>query len=194
MQTTRISFAALILAPLLLALSTFLWNRGEYGVAGGTLLGLSTVFWIGCFAVLFGLLRRKFPIYSSLGFIIAVYGCLGGANFGIAGVFSETFGISHREFLQGAAGHPMGFNLLLFWPGPLFPLSLLVLGIQLARKRVIPGWVAAMVCLGALAFPVSRIPRIEWIAHTADVLLAIPLFYLGCRGMFSNDFNRNLPV
>jgi hypothetical protein len=190
----RASFSSLILAPLLLGISTFFWTHGEYGVAGGTVLAFSTVLWIGAFALLFGLLRREMPAYASLGFILAVYGCLGGANFGMVGVFSETFGISHREYLQGAAAHALGFNLLLFWPGPLFPLSLFVLGIQLGRKKVIPGWAAAMVCLGALAFPVSRIPRIDWIAHTADVLLAIPLCYLGWRGMFSSDFRRTLAV
>jgi len=194
MPTTRTSFAALILAPLLLGISTFFWTHGEYGVAGGTILAFSTVFWIGCFAVLFGLVRRDSPRYASFGFILAVYGCIGGANFGMVGVFSEAFGISHRAYLDGAAAHAVWFNLLLFWPGPLFPLSLFVLGIQLARKRVIPGWAAAMICLGALAFPVSRIPRIEWIAHTADLLLAIPLYYLGWRGMFSTDFNRTLRV
>ena len=190
----KLSFAALILAPLLLGISTFFWTHGEYGVAGGTMLALSTVFWIGCFAVLFGLLGRELPVYASAGFIIAVYGCIGGANFGMVGVFSEAFGISHRAYLDGAAAHSLWFGLLLFWPGPLFPLSLFVLGIQLARKRVIPGWAAALIGLGALAFPVSRIPRIEWVAHTADLLLAIPFCYLGCRGMFSTDFNRTLRV
>lgn len=192
MQPLRISFAALILAPLLLGLSTFFWTHGEYGVTGGTVLAFSTVFWIGCFAVLFGLLRQSMPVYATVGFLVAVYGCVGGANFGLVGVFSEAFDISHQVYLQKAGEHSLGFNLLLFWPGPLFPLSLLVLGIQLARKRIIPGWAAAMVCLGALAFPASRIPRIEWIAHTADLLLAIPFCYLGWQGMFSGEVSRTL--
>ena len=107
MPTMKLSFAALILAPLLLGISTFFWTHGEYGVVGGTVLALSTVFWIGCFAVLFGMLRRQLPAYASFGFIVAVYGCIGGANFGIAGVFSEAFGISHRAYLDGAAAHSL---------------------------------------------------------------------------------------
>jgi hypothetical protein len=51
-----------------------------------------------------------------------------------------------------------------------------------------------LVRLGAVAFPVSRIPRIEWIAHTADGLLAIPFFYLGWKGFFFGVFDRTLRV
>src|SRR5262249_13332099 len=131
-------------------------------------------------------------VYSSIGFVVAVYGCVGGANFGLVGAFSEAFGISHEAFLQTAKDHALGFNLLLFWPGPLFPLSLLVLGVQLARKRIVPGWVGAFIFLGAIAFPISRIPRIEGIAHTADILLAIPFCYVGARGLVSGNFDRTL--
>ena len=191
---TRLPFLGLVLAPLLLGVSTFFWTHGEYGVAGGTVLVFATVFWIVGLAGLFELLRRKLPVYSTIGFVVAVYGCVGGANFGLVGVFSEAFSISHQTYLQTASEHALGFDLLLFWPGPLFPLSLLVLGIQLARKRVIPGWVAAMICLGAVTFPASRIPRIEWIAHTADGLLAIPFCYLGLKGFFFGVFDRTLRV
>jgi hypothetical protein len=36
-----------------------------------------------------------------------------------------------------------------------------------------------LLCIAAIAFPVSRIPRIDLLAHLADVLLLVPLAYTG---------------
>jgi hypothetical protein len=180
-----ISSLSLVIAPLLFGASTFFWTNGEYGVTGGTVLALATVFWIMAFVTLFDKLKPEMPLYSSIGLVIAIYGSISGNNFGMVGVFSEAFDISHDTYLNKASEYPLGFNLLLFWAGPLFPLSLFVLGINLMRKKVVPGWVGIMICLGAIAFPLSRIPRIEMIAHAADLLIAIPLISIGLK-----DINR----
>src|ERR1700753_2111612 len=100
METLRSSYIALFLAPLSMWVSTFFWAHGEYGVIGGTVLVFSTIFWIVCFGLFFGLLRHELPMYSLLGFVIDVYGCVGGANFGLVGVFEEAFGIPHAGYLQ----------------------------------------------------------------------------------------------
>ena len=71
--------------------------------------------------------------------------------------------------------------LFLFIPGSIFPLSLLVHGLMLARGRVVPTWVGLMLALGAAGFPISRFPRIELLAHAADLLLLIPLVWIGLR-------------
>ena len=47
------------------------------------------------------------------------------------------------------------------------------------RVRPVPRWVGALLCLSAIAFPASRIPRIDVVAHAADVLLLVPLVYVG---------------
>jgi hypothetical protein len=168
-----------IIAPILSAVSTFYWQNGEYGVMGGTILTLAMIFWVLAFVALFGLLQNRLPWYSSIGLILAIYGCIGGICFGLVGVFSEAFQIDHETYLATIAQYALGFNLLLFWPGPLFPLSLLVLGVVLFNKKALPLWVSILLVLGAIAFPLSRIPRIEMIAHVSDVLLAIPLFFVG---------------
>jgi hypothetical protein len=182
---------SLIIAPLLLGTSTFFWKSGDYGITGGTILVISMIFWIPAFTALFKLLRYQMPHYTSIGFLIAIFGCISGANFGMVGVFSEAFGISHQTYLAEAARHSFAFNLLLFWSGPLFPLSLLVLGINLIIKKTLPVWTGLLICLGAIAFPLSRIPRIESLAHIADFLLAIPLvftgiYYLSCHSSQSS--------
>lgn len=187
MLTNKISGVSMLLAAFLFMLSTFYWSDGEYGIIGGMLLCLSMIFWIMVFIFWFEKLKSQLPLYSSLGLLIAIYGCISGVCFAFMGVVSEAFAISHDNFLAVAADHSMAFNLLLFWPGPLFPLSILVLGIQLWRKKIIPGWLAVSLILGGITFPISRIPRIELVAHFADVLLSIPLLYTGLGLIFEVD-------
>jgi len=173
----------LVLGPVFLAASTFFWNQGQYGITGGTLLVVSMCFWIPAFAGLFRLLEPESPGYRVAGYLCAVAGCISGASFGMVGVLTATFHVSHGAFLAGAAAHGLAYNILLFWSGPLFPLSLLTLGLVLGIKRKIAWPVAGLICLGAVAFPLSRIPRIVLLAHLADLLLVIPLVWTGCRNL-----------
>ena len=174
---------SLILAPALFATSTFFWirtsGRVEFGVNGGTLIAIATVFWIPAFIGLFALVKERMPRYATWGLLVAIYGCLGGAAFGLEGLFAEAFTIPHDMRREAWARFPTPFNLTFFWPGPLFPLSLLILGAMLVRTRSIPLWAGLLLCVAAIAFPVSRIPRIELLAHLADVLLLVPLAHTG---------------
>src|SRR5689334_20691478 len=177
---------SLIAAPLVFAASTFFWKEGQYGVTGGTLINLSQVPWIIAFIVLFDKLKMEMPRYATVGLIIAIYGCLSGANFGFVGVYGEAFQIPHKTYLDTFLHYPLSANLLLFWPGPLFPLSLLVLAIVLIRWKKVDLWLGILLCLGAIAFPLSRIPRMESIAHGVDILLAIPLVIIGYKELVTS--------
>ncbi|GAB4037212.1 hypothetical protein [Spirosoma gilvum] len=175
----RVWGISMILAPLLFLVSTFYWQDGEYTIIGGTLLVVATVFWIPALTGLFAKLKHTMPTYASWGALIAQFGAISGNNFGMRGIYAQVFGISKETLLREAAIHSVSFNITMFMAGPLFPLSLLVLGIQLTRKRLVPVWVGLLLCAGAIAFPVSRISRIDVIAHVADLLLFIPIAYLG---------------
>ncbi len=170
---------SLMVAPLLFALSTFFWQNGEYGTVGGSIMVLSTVFWIPAFTGLFTLLKAKMPYYAAFGWMVAIYGCVGGSNFGFEGLYNAVYGISNERSLQTYSLYPWSFNLTLFWPGPLFPLSLLVLGINLVRCKSVQWWVGVLMGAAAVIFPLSRIPRIALMAHLADAVLMIPLVYIG---------------
>lgn len=174
---------SLILAPALFAASTFLWIRSngrvEYGAIGGTIVTLATVFWIPGFIGLFDLLKEKMPRYATWGLLVAIYGCIGGAAFGLEGLFAEALNIPHEARKEAWTRYPTAFNLTFFWPGPLFPLSLLVLGAALIRTKSVPGWSGILICVAAIAFPISRIPRIDLVAHAADILMLVPLVYIG---------------
>ena len=170
---------SLILAPLLQAVSTFFWTDGEYGVTGGTILIFSMIFWIPALLFLFSLVAFKKPTYSAWGFLIAVYGFVSGVNFGFLGVLTEVFSIPHEKYLQDLSKYPVSSNLLLFQAGPLAPLSLGVLGMVMFFTKVVDWKIAMLITLGGILFPLSRISRVELIAHIADTVQLIPMTVLG---------------
>jgi len=183
---------SLIAAPFLMVISTFFWEGGDFGVNGGTLGFISSLFWIPAFMGLFSLLRDKMPYYATLGLLIAIYGCMGGRNFSFEGFYAAAMNISHETSVQAYAAYPLQTNILLWWPGPLFPLSLLVLGINLTRSKLVPLWAGILLSVGAIAFPLSRIPRIDLIAHGVDILLFIPAAYLGWNFLNNKHYSARM--
>ena len=184
----------LIAAPFLSATGTFFWENGDFGVNGGTIGVISSLFWIPVFIGLFSLLRDKMPYYATIGLLIAIYGCIGGINFSSEGFYAAVLNISHEMSVQAFADHPWQTNLMLWWPGPLFPLSLLVLGINLTRSKSVSLWAGILLSLGAVAFPLSRIPRIDLIAHVVDILLFIPAAYLGWNFLNNKDIRYSFDM
>ncbi|HVS94367.1 MAG TPA: hypothetical protein VHE59_20155 [Mucilaginibacter sp.] len=183
-MTTRLYSASLILAPLCFAVSSFFWqNDGQfvqYSVTAGTLLIIGSVFWVFAFMALFDLLKDKAPRYASLGLFIAVYGCLcGGVGFALRDIMTLMLHIPHKQMLDAFAQHPVFDNIVFWIGGPAFPSSLLVLGIVLAATKKAPMWAGVMIALSAVLFPVSRITRIETVAHIDDALMLVPMGYLG---------------
>ena len=167
---------SLIVAPLWFAASTFFWTNGD-SITSAIFIVFSMFFWIPALRGLFGLLKSRMPYYAVWGLRVAVYGCIAGCCFAFLGFLTTIFNILHQNYLQVLSQHPVISQILLFAAGPL--LSLLLLGINLIRTKTVHLWIGLLFCLGAIAFPLSRIPRIELVAHIADVLLLIPSVYIG---------------
>lgn len=170
---------SLIAGPMLFAVSSFFWTpEGTYGLVGGTTLLLGSVFWIVAFVALFDALATRTPRYAAWGLLAAVYGCIcGGAAFAFQDLFMALHGVTHDQALAALAAHPIVANVIFWIGGPAFPLTLLVLGIVLARTGTAPWWAAAMLSAGGALFPVARIPRIELVAHAVDLLMVVPTVY-----------------
>ncbi len=175
----RVWGVCLVVGQALMTLSTFFWQGHGYSVNVGTLIVLACVFWIPGMMGLFQLIKPRWPRLATLGLPLAIYGCVGGALFGFEGMYTALFAIPHESAMAAWAQSPLQFNLTIFWPGPLFPLTLLVLGLIYLYTKTTPAWVALLLAAGGIAFPLSRILRIEWIAHVADLLLFVPVLYLG---------------
>ncbi|HEX5150326.1 MAG TPA: hypothetical protein VFW07_02695 [Parafilimonas sp.] len=177
----NVQFSSLILASLLLGISTFYWQNGEYSVSAATLLILSLFFWVPAFQGLFGLFKNKYPRYATYGFLIALFGCVSGICFAFLGYLTSIFHINHQDYLEALSRYPFSSQLLLFASGPLFPLSIIVLGIMLATTKKIPLWQALLFSLAGILFPVSRITRMQLIAHGADLFFLITCIIIALR-------------
>ncbi|GAA2606884.1 hypothetical protein GCM10010399_42280 [Dactylosporangium fulvum] len=171
----------LVAAPIFQGLSSYFWKDGFQGVNTGTLIILATVCWIVGLTAVFRSIEDRVPRYTALAHPLAMYGCVGGATFGIQGMQEELFNVSHAEAVRLLGEHPSAAFLAFWIAGVLFPTSVFVLGAVLIRIRAVPVPVGLLTCAGAVAFPLSRIPREPAVAYAADLLLLLPFAYLGIR-------------
>jgi hypothetical protein len=176
-------FYCLIAGQGLMCLSSFFWAAdGRYSINASVMIIISMVFWAAGLPAVFALFTEKHPWYARLGLLYAMYGCFGGAAFGFEGLYSALDG-SNKIGMEAYTSIPMQMNLVLFWPGPAFPLSMLILGIFLIYRKLANPITGALIILGAIAFPLSRIARITWIAHVADLVLLLGVIMLAIGAM-----------
>lgn len=181
----------LILGPTLNLLATFFWQSETQGATAGTLAALSSACWLVGLLGLYDRLRTGAPRYVAVAVPLTVFATLGGISFSVQSIHEELFGVSHARAVELLDQQPFAATTLFWTAGPLFPLVLFALGAALAWLRAAPLPVGVLLCLGALAFPLSRITREVSIAHVADLLLLLPFVYLGVRGL--RDRVRSTP-
>lgn len=179
--TRMVAGVCLVMGPALQALSTFFWKDGYQGLATGTLIVVATVCWIVGLGAVFRVIEERVPRYAAVGLPLTVYGCVGGVSFGVQGMYEELFGVPHDEAVRLLDQHPAPAFTAFWFAGPLFPLSIFALGLVLTRLRAVSPTIGVLMCVGALAFPLSRIPREAVVAHLADLLLLLPFLHLGVR-------------
>ncbi|NUT37117.1 MAG: hypothetical protein HOV79_29010 [Hamadaea sp.] len=174
------SVVCLLAGPVLFTIADLFWvGDAEYSLVAGTLLVLGSVAWIVGFAGIAAVIRPHAPRIAGWGMVLATYGAVcGGAAFGLQGVFNEMYGVSHSQALDSLSQHPVVAYVIFWAGGPAFPLTLVLLAIYLLASRRAPVWVGSLLAVGALLFPVARIPRIELVAIAVDVLMLIPTVYL----------------
>ena len=132
------------------------------------------------------MLRPGAPRLSVVAGQLATFGCVAGGTFQAA---------LWHEWAARAAGTPEAmvaaimavtegrvFPVLVIL-GIQFPISLLTLSIGLFRTGVAPVWVATLLGIGALAFPVGHIGSIQVVQHVAETTLLVPLVWLGLQSL-----------
>ena len=173
----------LILGPVLNLIAGFFWESDRQGVTAGTLVALSCACWLIGLIGLYDRLRNTAPRYVAVALPATVFATVGGVAFGVQSIHEGLFDASHATTIELLNAHPFAAWTLYWIGGPLFPLVLFGLGLALARLRAAPLPVGVLLCLGAIAFPLSRVTREASIAHVADLLLLLPFLYLGLRAL-----------
>ena len=170
---------AMVAAPLLIAVSQFFTQNGLVTATAGWLQVLAFTLWIIAFYGMFIKTNATFPSFSTIGFLMAVYACIGGAGFGFDGIYTDAMGISSLS--DARAFHAdVGLPLIvsLFLPGALFPLILVLAGILLIRAKQVSVWIGVLLIVAAIGFPLSRMPRIELLSHIDNAMLVLSHFLI----------------
>ena len=176
----RVTGIAAVVAPLLMLASTIAHvvndeqlNNGEVGgivqvwafiVLGVAIVGLAR------------LLEAATPKGALAVIVLGIGGIAAGVGYGVDAIAADVHGAESLQDITSPAA-PLALQL----PGALNTLSLVVLGVLLARHRVAPAVSAYAIVAGALIFLAARIPDIETIALVGDAVLVVGFGGAGLR-------------
>lgn len=173
----------LVAAPIGQLVGTFFYDPVDGGGVAGTVVHMLTcVLWIPAWRALYGAVRGRAPLYAVLGTFLGIYSTLVLLNYSSMGIVVSLAGLGPVHETIRSLGQSLGFaGVVLLFTGLLFPLQFPVLGAMLWRQRMSPSWVALSLVAGGLSFPPSRMFDMRPLAHASDVLLLVPLVYVGVR-------------
>ena len=184
----KIGGVCLVVAPLLLL-------AGDAARAGAgmryeslVMMKLSFAIFVGAVLALVHLLRERSDRTGLWGGALALVGCVSASGI----VTAAMIGVSLRSAALGEptlrvvdeamrAGGVPTFLFLFPLPGLAFPAGLLVLSIGLLRARVAPAPAAVLLAVGAVIFPVGRIPGIEPLMLASSAALSASMGWIGWR-------------
>ena len=72
-------------------------------------------------------------------------------------------------------------------PGLAFPIGLFTLSVGLSTTKIVPRWAAAALGLGAILFPVGRIPGILSVSIASDVFLVVSMCFIGWKTLIDSE-------
>ncbi|CAA9306983.1 MAG: hypothetical protein AVDCRST_MAG77-6154 [uncultured Chloroflexi bacterium] len=182
----RVHGGAMIAAPALLAASSI-----AYAAAGGLgndqVGGTIQLYAMAAFPLaLLGLTRILAPLRPRAAAILSVMAVIGSAG-GVAYAVDAIHTAVHPE--GPLDQFPVG-PLILNAPGLTFPLTLMGIGIALARSGVAPSWSGYALAVSGLLFPLSRIPSIAPLATVADLVMLAALAPVGWSMLRSQTTNE----
>ncbi len=184
----------LVLGAALNAAAGFFWKGDGPDATGAPLAALGLACWLIGLADLYQRIRPRAPRATAVLFPVTVFGVTGGIAFSVQALHEVMFGVSHARAVDLLGGYPFAANTLYWICGPLFPLSLVALGLLVARVRAAPVPAGMLLALGGAAFPLSRITREEILVHAADLLLLAAFGYLAVAASRSGAAERPTAV
>lgn len=170
----RLTAATAVVAPILMLASTIAYLTEGEGMNEGELGGAIQV-WA---AIAYGIalvgfarmLESKAPRGALVLTVLTLVGVAGAVGYGIDSIQAAVFGTESIQETSSAAA-PLALQI----PGGCFPLSLVVLGVLLARTATVPAVLGYGLAVGAVLFPASRIPDVEALAVASDGIVLVAL-------------------
>lgn len=171
----RTTGLAVIVAPLLLLASTLAYVANGQGLSEGEAAGAIQIWAFIAFGVaVVGLARAVEAHAPRAGAVLSVLGIVGAAGGVAYGMDSIQVAVLDGSIAQSSVT-PFALRL----PGLAFPLSFAALGVLLARHHLVPVTAGYGLAIGAVLFPVSRIPDVAALAIAADVLVVVSMAAIG---------------
>jgi hypothetical protein len=181
---------SLILAPiLLLATSVAEWAGAgpEKDGFGGTLKVITFLVFVYAILALTNMLWNRAPRTAVILRFIGLLGTVGAIGYGFLGIFydvivraggSATLLADFQNLANGLDGGFSGVPILQF-PGFIWPLTMVAMGIALWRSRAVPAFAGILLAFAGLMFPIGRFPDIPSINYAADLLFVVSLGWIG---------------
>ena len=173
---------AVAAAPLVLLASTIAYVANGDGMNDGELGGVLQVWAFALFALAAVSLTRRFsetaPGAASAWLAVGLVGAAGGVAYGIDSIQAAVFGNTSIQEADTAAA-----LVALQIPGFCFPIGLIGAGVMLAKTATASAWAARLLVVGAVLFPLSRIPDIEALALVGDAVLLLAMGAIALEGV-----------
>lgn len=180
LAAVRVTGIAAVVAPLLMLASTIAHVVNDEELNNGEVGGIVQVWaFIALGVAIVGLARLMESSTPKGALIVVVMGIAGiaaGIGYGIDAIAADVHGADSLQDITTSPAAPLALQL----PGMFNTMSLVVLGVLLARHRLGPAAASYAIVVGAVLFLVARIPDVESIALVGDVVL---LFGFGGVGL-----------
>jgi hypothetical protein len=175
----RVTAIAAVVGPLLVLASTLCYIAYGEGLNNGEAGGIVQVWaFIALGIAVIGLARlleASTPRGALLVIVLGIGGVAAGAGYGIDSIVGEVHGVASLQDVDSSPAAPLALQL----PGLMHTLSLVTVGVLLARYRVVPAMVGYAVVAGAVLFLVARIPDVQALAVVGDLTLLLGLGGVG---------------
>lgn len=177
----RFAFICAFLAPLILLIGDTIAVINFLSISWTLLLWLSFLCFIPALAGLAIAVQQRAPLLGLVGGMVVLIGTMAGAGMQAyfrAGILLQQGGQDNAvAFLRTQSVMPLTTQV----PGIAFPVGLLILAAAIWRSRIAPAWIAGVLAIGAVLFPIGHAARVSWALLGGDLVLLVAFVAIAQR-------------
>lgn len=196
----NLAAASVAVAPIMLLAGDLIGFAPDLYYAHYALAKAALAMFVFAIFALVELLRRDADKLGLIGGGMAIIGAISGTTLFSFGYFYNEVSrsgldASTAQSVEQIFRQVYGVMVFVPLPGLFFPIGLIILSIGLFWTKVVPHWTAIALGLGALLFPVGRIPGILTVSVISDIFLTLSMCFIGWQILARSNFlqqNENL--